>query len=341
MEIFNNMSQPNYERILSYGPKWLAEYREMDANYRFSGWTLDLSAFFLERIIENLFPETADEPTILMFERIMNIEYDEPNITLDERRRTVAAYYYGIGKLNRTSILNMAKKYTGRDCALKWRGSLLVIYTTDDLENEEELKFEYSRLAKILNRRMPAHLGFSFQDIIKGLFAFNRNENVSVGITYQISWRLDGTYLLDGEKQLKAEEERVTLQMADGVLTTIAAKKMLLARAGIAPVDKIVGMAFGDGAMVGNVVSEPSPAVPRLKNELYRQQIDGYEVVSDMCIRYTCTLSEEVLNNVSINEMALYDEAGDIVAIKTFHSRNKGNDMAIAFEVDDTFFKEG
>ena len=38
MEVFNNQQRSGYEEIVSYGPKWWAEFREMDANYRFAGW---------------------------------------------------------------------------------------------------------------------------------------------------------------------------------------------------------------------------------------------------------------------------------------------------------------
>ena len=73
MEIFHNRDRPNYEEVVSYGPKWWTEYREMDANYRFAGWTLDLMAYFLEQTVKNQFPSQADERTIAMFERMRKL----------------------------------------------------------------------------------------------------------------------------------------------------------------------------------------------------------------------------------------------------------------------------
>lgn len=128
--------------------------------------------------------------------------------------------------------------------------------------------------------------------------------------------------------------------MAKSVITTIAIKKMLEARAGIAPLDKIVGMAFGDGAAGTNGVLTPDPDVPQLHHELYRQEIDGYEVISDTCIRYTCTLAKETLVDHTINEVALYDVAGDIIAVKSFLGKGKDSDIEMIFDVDDTFYKE-
>lgn len=213
MDIFHNLDKPNYERITGYGPKWLAEYLEMDANYKFAGWTLDLAAHFLNRIIENLSPETADEPTITMLERLMRIEYDSPDVLFEERRRTVCAYWYGIGKLNRTSIKNMVQKYTGCECTLRWNDSVLMISTLSSLDDDRTYKFEYSKLARILRRRMPAHLGFGLQNLLKGFEAENRNEVYLEKITYRLNipwasgeYYLDGSWFLDGSVCLELRE---------------------------------------------------------------------------------------------------------------------------------------
>ncbi|MDO4650431.1 MAG: hypothetical protein Q4B26_17470, partial [Eubacteriales bacterium] len=74
MEIFHNRDRSGYEEIVSYGPRWWTEYLEMDANYRFAGWTLDLMAHFLERIIKNQYPLNADEQTIELLEKLLHIE---------------------------------------------------------------------------------------------------------------------------------------------------------------------------------------------------------------------------------------------------------------------------
>ena len=155
MEIFYNNVRPNYEEIVSYGPKWWTEYREMDANYRFAGWTLDLMAHFLERTIKNQFPMQADEKTIAMFERLLRIEYDS-DMTLEERRRTVAAYYSGTGHLSRSVILQLIKAYTGHDGEVYWDGLRLCIA----FNNNSNHKISMGILQKILDRRMPAHIDY-------------------------------------------------------------------------------------------------------------------------------------------------------------------------------------
>lgn len=155
MVIFHNRDRPNYEEVVSYGPKWWTEYREMDANYRFAGWTLDLMAYFLEQTVKNQFPSQADERTIAMFERMLRIEYDA-EMTLEERRRAVAAFYSGTGHLSRSVILQLIKAYTGHDGDVYWDGDILCIV----FDNNDTYRISIALLQKILDRRMPAHIAY-------------------------------------------------------------------------------------------------------------------------------------------------------------------------------------
>lgn len=157
MRIFHNRDRPNYQEIISYGPKWLTEYREMDANYQYAGWTLDLMAYWLEQIVCNVFPLHADEATITEFEKFLEIEFD-PSATLEERRKVVAAYYYfGYGKLSKTAIQNLIKAYTGCDSDVTYDGLAFSIYIAG---NGLPVLMD-DKILNIISRRMPAHLGYS------------------------------------------------------------------------------------------------------------------------------------------------------------------------------------
>ena len=107
--------------------------------------------------------------------------------------------------------------------------------------------------------------------------------------------------------------------MAGTTVTTRAKKKMLEARAGIAALPKIVGMAFGTGGVnsAGEIVAH-SPDQNALHKEVLRKNIDGYTVVSDTKIRYSCTLTASELAGEYISEVGLYDAQGDFVAFKAF-----------------------
>lgn len=126
--------------------------------------------------------------------------------------------------------------------------------------------------------------------------------------------------------------------MSESVVTTLAKRKMLKARAGIAPLPRIVGMAFGDGAKNSSgVVIAPNPDQTTLHNELLRKEVDGYKEIDELTYRYTCTLGIGELGNKFLNELALYDEEGDLVAIETFLAKGKDDDQEMGFEIDDTF----
>lgn len=122
------------------------------------------------------------------------------------------------------------------------------------------------------------------------------------------------------------------------IVTKKARKKMVQARAGAIVLPKIVGMAFGNGGVdAGGTVIPPSENQSKLSSELFRKVIDGYTFPSDTTCRYECTLSESELAGEEISEIGLYDEAGDIVAIKNFMAKGKDSDLEMTFQIDDVF----
>lgn len=124
----------------------------------------------------------------------------------------------------------------------------------------------------------------------------------------------------------------------DAIVTKKARNKMLRARAGEIPLPKIVGFAFGDGGVdgSGNVLTLDTNQ-EGLNSELLRKEYDGYTMLSDTSCRYECTLANEELAGEHISEIALYDEEGDIVAIKNFLAKGKDDDFEMTFQIDDMF----
>ena len=155
MEIFRNTPTPYYDQLVSMGPAWLAEFKEMDANYRYAAWTLELGAHFLDQFVKNEFPEYCDEATLKMYEILLNVEY-EREVTLEERRRTVSAFWSGNGKINKSNIEGLVSTYTGHQASVRWEGTSLMI----DFDNTETINVYLSMLQRILRRRMPAHIDY-------------------------------------------------------------------------------------------------------------------------------------------------------------------------------------
>ena len=85
----------------------------------------------------------------------------------------------------------------------------------------------------------------------------------------------------------------------------------------------------------GNVLT-PSEEQTTLNNELTRKEIDGYTFTSNLVCRYSCTLEKTELPGCKISELALYDEDGDLVAIKNCLPKGKDDDLEMTFQIDDS-----
>lgn len=126
--------------------------------------------------------------------------------------------------------------------------------------------------------------------------------------------------------------------MANAVITRKAKNKMLKARAGEKALAKIVGMVFGDGGIQsGGQVKPPIETQTALNNELLRKEISGHQMISEVKCRYECVLAANELAGKNISEIALYDQDGDLVAIKTFLPKGKDSDLEMVFRIDDEF----
>lgn len=122
------------------------------------------------------------------------------------------------------------------------------------------------------------------------------------------------------------------------IITKAARRKMVRARAGAITLPKIVGMAFGNGGVDadGKIIA-PTEGQDALTNELYRKVIDGYSFPKDTICRYECTLTEQELAGEEISEIGIYDEDGDILAIKAFGRKGKDDDVMQTYVLDDIF----
>ena len=128
----------------------------------------------------------------------------------------------------------------------------------------------------------------------------------------------------------------------NAVVTIKAREKMLKARAGEQILPKITGFVFGDGGTDsdGDVIT-PLESQNSLKNELLRKKIDGYVFTSNLVCQYSCRLEKEELAGCNISEIALYDEDGDLVAIKNCMPKGKDDDLEMTFQIDDSMETRG
>lgn len=122
------------------------------------------------------------------------------------------------------------------------------------------------------------------------------------------------------------------------IITSIARKKMAQARKGEISLPTVAGIAIGDGAEnEDGILTELTSEELSLKNELLRREYCRCEKVTDTCYRYRMELGEDELAGQKVNEAALYDADGDLLAIRVFAGKMKDADMEMAFEYDDRF----
>lgn len=124
--------------------------------------------------------------------------------------------------------------------------------------------------------------------------------------------------------------------MGKAVTTKTAKKNMLLARAGMQSLPKVKWVAFGDGGIDANGdVRTPYEDQESLNSEISRKEVQNKEVVSDTEIVYKVTLAAGELTGKKISEIALIDEKGNIITIKTFRPKVKDEDVSLTFSISD------
>ncbi|PIC59114.1 hypothetical protein CSV80_00900 [Sporosarcina sp. P12(2017)] len=127
--------------------------------------------------------------------------------------------------------------------------------------------------------------------------------------------------------------------MSSNSTTLIQARSHLAqAHAGDVSLRPITGMVFGDGGVdeTGSPVP-PDAAKNRLNSELYRKGVDSHSYPSPTSVTFTCTLTEEELNDKELSEVGLVDSGGNIVAVKAFKKKHKDNETEITFEWTEKF----
>lgn len=127
--------------------------------------------------------------------------------------------------------------------------------------------------------------------------------------------------------------------MSSNSTTLIQARSHLAqAHAGDVALRPITGMVFGNGGVdeIGNPIP-PDAAKKSLTSELYRKGMDSHFFPTPTSVTFSCTLTEDELNDKELSEVGLVDSGGNIVAVKTFKKKHKDNETEIIFEWTEKF----
>lgn len=192
---------PNKELLESMGPSYWKEFREMEANYAYAGWTLDLMEYQFYRLINNLFIMTCDEQTLEKYEKLFGITPQDSQ-SLDSRRMTVLLLYVGRQKTSFSSLRQYVKSTVGADTVLLWDMehdyTLRVRILSDDDDS-----YSIAELRRAMAARVPAHILMLFSQNVIILISGSEAVISRTKIREIINWwsgsnMLDGMYHMDG-----------------------------------------------------------------------------------------------------------------------------------------------
>ncbi|EIW19902.1 MULTISPECIES: phage tail protein [Pelosinus] len=126
--------------------------------------------------------------------------------------------------------------------------------------------------------------------------------------------------------------------MAYSVTTVKGREKFAQAHGTSGVLPKIVKMAFGDGGVDGSLEPvAPVTELTELGNELLRKDLEAVSYPVTTTVRYTGRLLTTELNGMNINEIALVDADGDVIAIKRFTNKGKDVDSELVFDWNEEF----
>lgn len=156
MVVFNNQQRSGYEEIVSYSPRFYTKIKEMDAIFRFAGWTIDLMAADMEDLIAYQFINNMDKQLIERMEKFYNIS---PRIgsTLEERKRYLAAMYNSGNKMSASKLEHNLVTIIGKENSVNVSMPANLEIAIESLDESDKI---YMMIKDYLDKVLPAHLAY-------------------------------------------------------------------------------------------------------------------------------------------------------------------------------------
>jgi hypothetical protein len=159
--LFNQQFASNYEKLITYYPRFYREVLEMDAILRAHGKLADDMESDIEQVFANAFIDTADEETIERLEKFLEIGlYKERSI--EERRRLVKSFFVGSGRVSASVLEEMIRTYTGAPVTTRFEpfddegNNRLYL----DFQRGDEPTLYMSDILLLLSKKIPAHIEY-------------------------------------------------------------------------------------------------------------------------------------------------------------------------------------
>lgn len=155
MSVFNNDVRSGYEEIKSYYPTYYFDVKEMDANFKFSGWLADVMANGLELTVANQFVESMGEEMITRMEIFLSLTSNKSR-PLEERRKMVSATLVGFGKMSGSRIKEVIKSFVDANVDVIFNDEYLTIVVAR--KAAEYTVIFMNDIESILGKQTPAHI---------------------------------------------------------------------------------------------------------------------------------------------------------------------------------------
>lgn len=149
--MYNN----NYEELKTFLPVYYDDVFEMQAILLITGDGLDKAENGLNRVLLNNFIMDADEKAIARLEKFLYLQVDRMR-PLDERKRLLASFFVGFGKMSATKLKEIVYSFTSAASEVFFNDSTVSI----EIERGSSSSLYLIDVYTIISSRIPAHLPF-------------------------------------------------------------------------------------------------------------------------------------------------------------------------------------
>lgn len=148
------------ERMLNYYPEVIKAIREFQVLIETQALEIDEMHGELAKLLANAYISTADESTLVKWEKFLGITPleqgdDDLETWLSDRRETILARLYFTEKLNTKSIADVVKIFTGGEARSYFREGVIYVLISPPKGGK---RYKFENVEQELQKKTPAHL---------------------------------------------------------------------------------------------------------------------------------------------------------------------------------------
>ena len=150
------------KQMLDYYPEVIKSIREFQALIKTQSLEVEEMHEELTKILGNAYISTADEATIVKWEKMLKITplkqgEDDLETWLSDRKETILARLYQVEKLNSKSISDIVKIFTGGTATSYFKDGVVHVKISPPEDNKQ---YKFENVEQELRKKVPAHLKF-------------------------------------------------------------------------------------------------------------------------------------------------------------------------------------